>query len=273
MAERAWSAGAAAPFDAAAADYDRSFAHTLLGRCLRERVWERIAASFPAGGRILELGSGTGEDAVWLARRGFAVTATDASANMLDATHAKAERAGVAERIELRRVDWSAQELPSFDAAPFDGALANFGVVNCIADRIALAGRLAALLRPRGRAVIVAMGRACLWEIAWRLAHGEVRGAFRRFDSPATARLPGGGALSVWYPPPARLAADFAPRFDAVETIALGSFLPPTDLAPLVEHRPRAFAALAALDRRFSRARLAIHLADHYVSVFERSER
>ena len=39
----------------------------------------------PAGCRVLEIGSGTGRDAVWLAEDGYSVVATDASANMLAA--------------------------------------------------------------------------------------------------------------------------------------------------------------------------------------------
>lgn len=38
-----------------------------------------LAAGIPAGGRVLELGSGTGRDAIELERRGFAVRRTDAT--------------------------------------------------------------------------------------------------------------------------------------------------------------------------------------------------
>ncbi len=42
----------------------------------------RFAAALPAGGRVLDLGCGPGWAAAWLAARGFAVDATDASAGM-----------------------------------------------------------------------------------------------------------------------------------------------------------------------------------------------
>ena len=47
-----------ATFDAVAEDYDREFTHTLLGRELRARVWQRLAARFPVGSRVLELNCG-----------------------------------------------------------------------------------------------------------------------------------------------------------------------------------------------------------------------
>ncbi len=49
--------------------------------------------------RVLELGCGTGTNAIWLARQGFVVTAVDCSELALDQARQKAEAAGVS-------VDW-----------------------------------------------------------------------------------------------------------------------------------------------------------------------
>lgn len=50
-----------------------------------EEVWlQRFAAGLPDGGRVLDLGCGTGQPmARWLARKGFAITGIDSSATML----------------------------------------------------------------------------------------------------------------------------------------------------------------------------------------------
>src|SRR5574341_1364692 len=61
------------PFDAAALTYDEIFTQRRLGSWLREMVRERLP--FQPGDHILELGCGTGEDALWLAQRGISVTA------------------------------------------------------------------------------------------------------------------------------------------------------------------------------------------------------
>ena len=83
-----------AVFDTFAETYDDDFTHSLLGRLLRPRVWDILAQHFTAGQHILELTCGTGEDAVWLARRGVHVTATDGSAEMVKKAKAKAEEQG-----------------------------------------------------------------------------------------------------------------------------------------------------------------------------------
>ncbi|MGH2544698.1 MAG: class I SAM-dependent methyltransferase, partial [Ardenticatenaceae bacterium] len=93
------------PFDEAAAAYDTDFTHRQLGRWLREMVWERLDATFQPGDHVLELGCGTGEDAVWLARRGIRVTATDASAGMIEQARRKAESAGMVDQIIFAQLD------------------------------------------------------------------------------------------------------------------------------------------------------------------------
>ena len=73
-------------------------------------------------GRALELGCGKGDDAVWLAGRGWTVTAVDVSATVLGLARANAERAGVADRIAFARHDLS----QSFPQGEFDMVYAMF---------------------------------------------------------------------------------------------------------------------------------------------------
>ncbi len=260
------------PFDAVAADYDARFTDRPLGRRLRTVVWECLERSFRPGDRVIDLGCGTGEDAIWLARRGVAVTAVDTSSAMLEVARRKAEAAGVADRIEFVQMDLDgigASSHPS-GVPVWDGALADFGVLNCIADRRGLAAVLARWVRPGGHAVLVPMGPLCLWEIGWHLLHGRVRTAFRRLRSGAWAPLGDGSTVRVWYPSPRRLRSEFAPYFRPVHTVGLGVLLPPTDLSRWVERRPRRLERLERWERRLRRLPLTAWLGDHYLMVFVR---
>ena len=51
---------------------------------LSQTDWDIIAAIIPEGAHVLDLGCGGGRDAVWLARRGYAVTAVDRLEDALD---------------------------------------------------------------------------------------------------------------------------------------------------------------------------------------------
>ena len=58
-----------------------------------------LEATFPAGGRLLEIGCGTGEEALHLARAGYKLLATDISQAMAAQTAAKAQAAGLDAQI------------------------------------------------------------------------------------------------------------------------------------------------------------------------------
>jgi SAM-dependent methyltransferase len=247
-------------FDALAPRYDASFGATALGRALRALVWQGLDEAFAGCRRVLELGCGTGDDALHLASRGVAVLATDASAAMLRAAVAKTEAAGHAGRVKFRCVPMErlGNELAG---ERFDGVLSNFGAVNCARDLGRVAADVAELLVPDAPLVWVVMGKHVPWEWAWFLARGEWRKAFRRSRR-------GGAAwrgLQVSYPTPAELERALRPHFAAVSLRPLGVVLPPTYASGWLERSPRAFAALLRLERSLHRRPALAALADHYV--------
>lgn len=103
-------------------------------------------------GTALEAGCGEGADAIWLAERGWRVTAVDISATALDRAraHAEARGAEVAGRITWVRADLT-DTVP--DGAPFDLVTTHY--VHTTASREALFGRLAAAVAPGGTLLVV----------------------------------------------------------------------------------------------------------------------
>ena len=100
----------------------------------------QLAAAFGPGDHVLELGCGTGEDALWLARHGVRVTATDVSQTMLAVAQRKAAAANLTDLIDFAAIDLAS--LPSTSSfiihrhrSPFSAAFSNFGPLNCLPDR------------------------------------------------------------------------------------------------------------------------------------------
>ncbi len=248
----------ASPFDDLAADYDRSFTRSACGMTLRAMVWERLPRVFGTRHRILEIGCGTGEDAVHLARAGHRVVATDASEEMIRIARLKAISAGCADRI-----DFHAMPIEALHTLPreqrFDGVFSNFGAINCVADVRRLAHSLATRLERGAPLMFVVMGRHVPWEWAWYLAHGDRQRAFRRLDRAGT-RWRG---LTIHYPTPPELAGALAPEFVTRRRSALGFALPPSYAARWLDSRPRVLSALAGIERLMQR--VTAGLADHYV--------
>jgi SAM-dependent methyltransferase len=250
----------AQPFDEAASAYDAAFTASALGRALRTLAWERLDDTFHGPGRILEIGCGTGEDAVHLALRGLDVLATDPSSAMLRVAAAKAKRMGCERRIEFRCL--SMERLGTELAGErFDGTWSNFGAINCVPDLDAAVAAVAALLVPGAPLAWVVMGRHVPWEWAWFLARGSRSKAFRRQQA--------GGAVwrgaRIVYPTPAALERTLAPYFAAMKRLPLGFVLPPSYASGWLEHRPRLLRALVRAERAAQRSQTLASLADHYV--------
>ncbi|MBB2944302.1 thioredoxin reductase/SAM-dependent methyltransferase [Actinoplanes lutulentus] len=104
-----------------------------------------------SAGRALDVGSGEGADAVWLAQRGWQVTAADISTVALGRAAGHAKSAGVADRITFSHADLR-QEAPA--AASYDLVSAQFMHLPPQA-RQELYAHLAGAVAPGGTLLIV----------------------------------------------------------------------------------------------------------------------
>ena len=241
------SVSVAEAFNRLAGRYDEMWTDSAAGRGQREAVWRETLPLFQPGERVLDLGCGTGVDAAHLASAGLRVHAIDIAPRMVEIARQRQN----AHRItaEVLAIEDLGRLIPS---DKFDGALANFGVLNCVEDLRTLAEDLARLVRPGGRLILCPMGRFCLWETIRFLARGRPGKAFRR--------LRGGGVeaslgFRVFYPSVAEIAAAFAPHFRLLRFRSIGVFVPP----------------LAALDRLFAGWPLFRSLGDHRLLVLVRT--
>ncbi len=259
-------------FDGVAADYDARFAGRELGRWLRARVHEELAPYLKPGMRALELGCGTGEDALWLASLGLDVVATDSSPAMIGEARAKAERGPQGPAISFQPLDArDPAAAPEVMAnGPFDLVFSNFGALNCVPDRGPLAAWAANAVVPGGLFAATLMGPFCLWETVRFMARGRLPSAFRRSHGKTLAPVGPDAMIEVCYPGPGRFRRDFAADFGHEATVGVGVFLPTSDQADLVDRHPGLFRRLERLDRRLARLFPFRFLGDHYLTILRR---
>ncbi|WP_308167446.1 class I SAM-dependent methyltransferase [Catellatospora tritici] len=103
-----------------------------------------------APGSALEAGCGEGADAVWLASRGWRVTAADISPTALDRAREHATAADVADRIE-----WVQADLTGWTSGPRRFDLVCTSYVHTPGSPMELYDRLAAAVAPGGTLLIV----------------------------------------------------------------------------------------------------------------------
>lgn len=255
-------------FDTLAPTYDQDFTGLSAARTLRQRVQSRLLDRFSAGDHLLELGCGTGEDALFLAEHDIHVTATDASEGMIAQTRAKI---GDHPLVTLAALDLNA--LPAtFTERPFAGVYANFGVLNCAHDLGALAHWLAARVEEGGTVGLCVMSPWCIWEAVWHGIHLNFGTAFRRWRGSTTFQPhPDAPEIRIIYPTIRQISTTFAPWFRRVHVQPIGLFLPPTDVYGALENRPRLLRLLTTLDTRFASRSAYSNFSDHYWIEFQRT--
>jgi SAM-dependent methyltransferase len=115
------------------------------------RTLKDTASALPAG-TALDAGCGEGADAIWLAERGWTVTAADFVSSALERSRRRAERKGgdVAGRIE-----WLEADLSTWMPTPGGFDLVSAHYLHGTAQRDNVFRRLAAAVRPGGTLLIV----------------------------------------------------------------------------------------------------------------------
>jgi SAM-dependent methyltransferase len=264
------------PFSEAAQSYDDHALRNPSMRWLRRESLRELTSCFQAGDRLLEIGCGTGTEALALARRGYSLLATDAAEGMVEVVRSKLARAEpMRGRVEARLLPL--EQLGSLKsevgAHTFDGAYSSLGALNCTPDLEPVAEALAKLVKPGGYVVISLLNRVCLWETAWYATHLRPRLAVRRWGGQASGTALGGGApLQVFYWPVAHLEEVFDTYFKLVRRRAFPWLLPPTYAAGFLRGRPRLFALLDRLEKMSGSRWPCYGLGDHVHFTFVRRE-
>jgi SAM-dependent methyltransferase len=261
---------AALAFDAIAPAFDSRFGAWHSVAAQRRAVRGALLRAFPAGGHILELGGGTGEDASFLAERGFDIFLTDPSPAMV--AQAKAKLAPLRAQAEVaageEMEDFALRHLVA-GGARFDGAFSNFAPLNCVADLGPVARGLATLLKPGATAVLVLFGTFCPGEMVVEVLRGRPHLALRRRKrGEAPARL-AKHEFHIVYHRRAELVRSFAPWFVLEKRLGIGVTVPPSAAEPWISQQPHLLAAMEMLDRGLARP-LAM-LGDHVLYQFRRT--
>jgi|SRR6266478_7501609 len=246
---------AAATFDKLAGRYDELWTSSPIGKLQRTAVWRHIEGLFEPGDTVLELGCGTGEDALQLMNRGIHVHGIDCSPEMV--------RIACARGVDARTM--AIEDVGDLRTC-FDGAISNFGAINCVENLSAVRGPLARLIRPGGWLAICTMGRFCLWEMAYFLWRLQLRKAVRRWAGRDEASSLN---LAVFYRSVQQMSAALRPDFDLVKWCGVGVCVPPSYVAEL---SASTLARLASVDRSVAHWPVLRGLSDHRLLVFVRTQ-
>lgn len=256
------SAAVQAFYDKTAEEYNGQMEMSSLQKRIRQSFQQKLLKHFKEGDTILDLGCGTGIDAVFAAQHGIRVVGVEFSAGMLEKARHLVRAAEVEDRVEL--IQMTIESLHDLDRGPFDGVISNFCCLNHVENLQAVANHLPTILKPSAKCIFTLFNPGCLVESIQKLREGAVRAAVRKLTN--RAKL---------YPAPLFLyssrkaAAMFAPFFQRIELTAFGMFVLDDGLRRTAVQHPGWTKRMERWDIRCAHAFPFDRICDMYILELE----
>jgi 2-polyprenyl-3-methyl-5-hydroxy-6-metoxy-1,4-benzoquinol methylase len=264
--QHAWPSAAA--FTRVAPSYQEDVVASPANKHMRSAVREALEDLMRAGNRVLDVGAGTGVDAIWMARRGASVLAVDVASGMVDEMRRRASEAGTGERVAVRQLAVEdLKELLPTHARRYDIILANFGALNLAGDPGRWVAVVARLLKHDGHLVVNVMNRWCLPELVAGFLRLRISFALRRLRGDPISI--GDVSLVATLYTPGAFARMLQSHFRPLSVRGLCVLALPPALEHIGVARPRLGKLLDALDRRVGGWPLLRALGDHFLMVLQ----
>jgi ubiquinone/menaquinone biosynthesis C-methylase UbiE len=222
--------------------FDELYSANTIVNYKRARVRSHVLQYLKPDSSILELNSGTGEDALFFAE-GHHVHATDISTGMQQVLTQKVVDADMSDRVSTEICSFT--ELANLkNKGPYDAVFSNFGGLNCTGELDKVLASLPTLLKPGGTATLVIIPGFCLWETLL-IFKGKFKTATRRFFSKngRTAHIEG-QYFKCWYYSPNYVIKHSCKEFEVLSVEGLCTLVPPSYIEGFAEKHPVTYKLL-----------------------------
>lgn len=256
-------------FSTQAPVFDEIYGNDTIVNYKRARVREHILTYLPRHANILELNAGTGEDAIYFARSGHRVHATDISETMQEILKKKVVDQGLQMSVGNECCSFTClHELTN--CGPFDLAFSNFAGLNCTNQLPGVLMSLDKLVKPGGIITLVLLPKFCLWEFLL-LFRGRFRTAMRRFAGRNGTRAHiEGEYFRCWYYDPSFLRRYLEPKFELIELEGLCTIVPPSYITNFAEKHPRLYKFLLNKEEKYKNVWPWKLIGDYYIASFRK---
>jgi len=260
-------------FDLAAEEYDFTINRNFINTWIRRRSLQVLKKLVRPDDLLLEVGCGTGAEAMEVARWVSGVIATDVSARMTELVRAKSIARGIGGRIVPLTISAAeiAKARDSVGSRSIRVGYSFNGALNCEPRLDSFVTQLHSLLEPGGYFVCSVRNTTCASEM---VSHGLVlqfSKATPRRVQPTMVSV-GGVDIPSTYFSPSDFVSHFEPYFTPVETIGLPTLLPPAYLNEYYLMARRFTSLLERLEPLLSGVVPFNRLGDQTLFVLRRSQ-
>jgi ubiquinone/menaquinone biosynthesis C-methylase UbiE len=260
---------AASAFNKQSAVFDKIYAENIIVAYKRERVRAHVLKYLSPKSNILELNAGTGDDAVFFARQGYCVHATDIAEDMQIKLRTKVQQYNLNDLVSTELCSFTSLE-DLRQRGPYDLIFSNFAGLNCTPHLDKVLQSLPALLKPGGVVTMVIMPGFCLWETLLAIK-GNFKTAFRRLRSKngTPAHIEGVHFL-CWYYSPNFLIKHFKNKLEFIQLEGLCALVPPSYFEQFPYKHPTLLKRLQRLESRLKTKWPWKYIGDYYIISFRK---
>lgn len=251
-------------FTAQSVIFDQLYSGNTIVNYKRGRVRKHVLQYLATDSLILELNSGTGDDALFFAKQGHRVHATDISTGMQQELKRKVVENGLQHKISNELCSYTAlQQLKN--KGPFDHIFSNFAGLNCTDELDKVLDSFNELLKPGGTITLVVLPKFCLWEFML-IFKGKFRTAFRRFFSNNGSKAHIEGAyFKCWYYSPLFIINRLKNHFNLLGIEGLCTIVPPSYIEGFAEKHPFAYRFLREKEGKLKSRWPWKYMGDYYI--------
>src|SRR5271154_7524033 len=218
--------------------FDELYSDNSIIRYKRDRVRTHVLKYLVQQSNILELNSGTGEDAIFFAKLGHHINATDISKEMQNVLKDKVEENNLQENINTELCSFTELEKLQ-NKGPYDLIFSNFAGLNCSDKLSQVLSSFHSLLKPQGVVTLVILPKFCLWENLLMLK-GKFRTATRRWFSKRGRKAHVEDVFfTCWYYNPSYVINQLKEKFELLSVEGLCTIVPPSYIEGFAEKYPR----------------------------------
>ena len=260
---------AASAFTKQAPVFDNMYGGDTIIQYKRERVRDHVNKFLKSQSNILELNSGTGEDAIYFARLGHKVHATDISGGMQDILRKKVKSKGLDDKITTEICSYTKLDTIN-NRGPYDLIFSNFAGLNCTDELDKVCNEFDALLNSGGLVTLVILPKFCLWE-TMLFFKGKFKTSLRRFFSKngVSAHIEG-QYFKCWYYNPSQIKKIMGHRYEMIALEGLCTIVPPSYIEGFAEKHPKLFASLVKKESGLKTKWPWNSVGDYYIITFRK---
>ena len=246
--------------------YEYLSKNDLIDIAMRQQVYKHIEHFLVPNSAILEINSGSGIDAVYFAKKGYSVVASDISDGSQKYIEQKIKDLNLP-NLSFEKCSFT--NLNSLSKNRFDYVFSNFGGINCTENPAKIINDLHQMLPKDAIITLVIMGKYYPWDWIY-LLKGKFNRAFIRLKKKKVTANVEGEQVQTYYFSPKSIKTIIKDSFQLLKIENLGVLYPSVNHTSITKHQRWMKKLIALESNNWIKKCIPKGVGDYYIITFQK---